>query len=102
MTLVRHTPDFTEKEASDLVLKLYGFTVRAEPLPSERDQNFRIIADTGDRYVLKIANAGEAREILEAQNQAMTHLSDRTDFDPWNRSAPAPPIGSSPASWERV
>jgi 4-aminobutyrate aminotransferase-like enzyme/Ser/Thr protein kinase RdoA (MazF antagonist) len=82
MTLVQHTPFFTEKEASDFVLKIYGYNVQAEPLPSERDQNFRITTDTGDQYVLKIANALETRDVLEAQNDAMTLLSDKTAFSP--------------------
>ena len=82
MTLVQHTPAFTEKEASDFVLKIYGYKGSAKPLPSERDQNFRITTDTGDQYVFKIANALEARDVLEAQNDAMTHLSDETVFSP--------------------
>jgi 4-aminobutyrate aminotransferase-like enzyme/Ser/Thr protein kinase RdoA (MazF antagonist) len=82
MTSVQHTPAFTENEASDFILKIYGCKGSAKPLPSERDQNFHITAETGEQYVLKIANALEARGFLEAQNQAMTRLSDRTAFSP--------------------
>ena len=39
------------------------------PLPSERDQNF-LLRTSGERFVLKIANA-DSRALLEAQNAAL-------------------------------
>ena len=50
-------------------------TGRASALPSERDQNFLLQADGGPAFVLKIANAGESRAMLEAENAAMRHLA---------------------------
>ncbi len=82
MAWVQNTPSFTDREASDLVLKIYGCAGRSAPLPSERDQNFRIVSDTGDQYVFKIANALERHEMLEAQNDAMTRISDLTPYSP--------------------
>ncbi len=56
--------------------ELYGLAVSATALPSERDQNFLLQqTDTGERFVLKIANATEERPLLEAQNQAMRHVA---------------------------
>ena len=47
------------------------------PLPSERDQNFRLTTADDRRFVLKIANATEPPEILEFQNAALEHLASR-------------------------
>jgi 4-aminobutyrate aminotransferase-like enzyme/Ser/Thr protein kinase RdoA (MazF antagonist)/murein DD-endopeptidase MepM/ murein hydrolase activator NlpD len=47
----------------------------AEPLPSDRDQNFLLTArDSGRRYVLKLAHAGEDPRILDFQNRILEHL----------------------------
>jgi len=80
MALIQHAPTFSVNDATDLVLELYGLKVIAKILPSERDQNFLIESDSGDRYVFKIANALEDRNLLEAQNRAMTHLAKQTAF----------------------
>jgi len=68
-------PNYTVDEAHDIVKSLYGFSSEIVELPSERDQNFHVIADTGEEYVLKIAAESERRETLEMQNSAMHHLS---------------------------
>lgn len=73
MSLVRNTPEFSVQQAAELVSKIYGIRGDATPLPSERDQNFRIESETGERFVFKIANGGEHRETLEAENRAMLH-----------------------------
>jgi len=49
-------------------------------LPSERDQNFLVIDDSGQRFVLKIANAAESRGFLDAQNAVLNYLSERVSF----------------------
>jgi len=73
-----------------LALKLYDLTASAEPIPSERDQNFRLRDGNGDEFVLKIANATENRDVLHMQNQAMKHMIERRaglfdDLDPCPR-----------------
>jgi 4-aminobutyrate aminotransferase-like enzyme/Ser/Thr protein kinase RdoA (MazF antagonist) len=47
----------------------------ASPLPSERDQNFLLQTEEGERFVLKIANHRESRAILELENQAMSKVA---------------------------
>ncbi|MGA6924448.1 MAG: phosphotransferase, partial [Desulfosarcina sp.] len=86
---VKQTPRFSQDQAAALARERFHLTAVTEPLPSERDQNFRLDDATGGRFVLKIANAGETREMLECQNLAMTHLAesgeglfDRTDACP--------------------
>ena len=64
----------------DLVFELYGIRGIAEPLPSERDQNFLITADTGEKFVLKIFNPGEWKTVAAAQNWVLKHLSQHVSF----------------------
>jgi Ser/Thr protein kinase RdoA (MazF antagonist) len=52
----------------------------ARRLPSERDQNFLLIDDSDQRFVLKIANDAESRSFLEAQNAVLDYLSERVSF----------------------
>jgi Ser/Thr protein kinase RdoA (MazF antagonist) len=49
-------------------------------LPSERDKNYLLIYDSGQQFVLKIANASESRSFIEAQNAVMEYLSERVPF----------------------
>jgi hypothetical protein len=67
-------PSFSETDATRLALELYGLTGQANELTSERDQNFHIVADSREQFVLKIAAAAERRETLEFQNSVMDHL----------------------------
>jgi Ser/Thr protein kinase RdoA (MazF antagonist) len=64
----------------DLLLELYGIRCVAEPLPSERDQNFLITADTGEKFVLKIFNPEEWKTVAAAQNWVLKHLEQRVSF----------------------
>ena len=70
-------PAFDRAAASRIARDLYGVDAHAHPLPSERDQNFRLEASTGQHIVLKIANAGEDAAMLDAQQRAMGHLAER-------------------------
>ncbi len=82
MSLIKNAPQFSPEQAVELVRDLYGIEGEAELLASERDQNFRIDATDGARYVFKIANLLEDSGFLEAQNKAMTHLADSIDLTP--------------------
>ena len=75
--VVQHAPQFTCSEAEALAQRAFGVTGRADPLASERDQNFRITAADGTAFVLKIANATEREEVLEFQDAALDHLAAR-------------------------
>jgi 4-aminobutyrate aminotransferase-like enzyme/Ser/Thr protein kinase RdoA (MazF antagonist) len=82
MQLLEHAPRFNTQAATSLADKLYGIRATATALPSERDQNFLLVTESADKFVLKIANAMEDRALLEAQNQVMTHLEGRLAFCP--------------------
>ncbi len=70
-------PNFTDEDAIRFAHERYGLRVVTRTLPSERDQNFYLKTETGQEFVLKIANVAESREILDLQNQAMLHLAER-------------------------
>ena len=76
-------PRFSSEAAAALARDLFGLCGRLDPLTSERDQNFRLTAEDGRRYVLKIANAAEPREVTNFQTRALAHIA---------RSAPDLPV----------
>jgi len=82
MSLLQYTPNFNLTEATDLAGTIYGLQAEAKPLPSERDQNFLLMLNDGEKRVLKIANALEERALLEAENAAMQHINQRVDACP--------------------
>src|SRR5712691_1027671 len=67
-TAVQRAPRLTSDDAARIVAELYGLSVSAAPLPSERDQNFYCKAGN-DQFVLKIANSEQVFEFLELQNR---------------------------------
>ena len=62
-------------EVKALARELYGMDVSVEPMDSYIDWNFYLKTEKGDRFVFKIANSEEKRELLEAQNRAMEYIS---------------------------
>ena len=68
-------PPTLSQEAAELIARdAYGVIGLASPLASERDQNFRITADTREQFVLRIANRAEAPEVTDLQARALVHL----------------------------
>lgn len=57
-----------------LVRQHYGFEPRATRLTGERDENFRLTADDGAEYVLKIANPAENPGETDLQTAALLHI----------------------------
>jgi 4-aminobutyrate aminotransferase-like enzyme/Ser/Thr protein kinase RdoA (MazF antagonist) len=69
-------PELAEADALRLADSLYGLVgASVRSLPSERDQNFLLEDAAGARYVLKVANRGESRDVLDLQNRALEHIS---------------------------
>lgn len=68
--------------AQAIAEKYFGIQASAHELPSERDQNFLLASNDGEKFVLKIANRNEKREVLEAQNAMLGHLEQRVSFCP--------------------
>jgi 4-aminobutyrate aminotransferase-like enzyme/Ser/Thr protein kinase RdoA (MazF antagonist) len=67
-------PRFSEPAAVALARDLWGLVGRLDPLPSERDQNFRLTTGAGERFVLKISESAESRGVLECQNAMLARL----------------------------
>ena len=70
-------PSLTKVQALDLLGSHFGLVGDVDSLPSWRDQNFRVVTDGGDRFVLKIANADEPMALLDLQTDALAFLADR-------------------------
>ncbi len=74
--IIHHSPPaFTECDAELIALDVYGMQVEARALPGEHDRNFALKADDRQRFVLKIARAGEQWATLDLQNSALAHLA---------------------------
>ncbi len=69
-------PRFTAAEALAVADLEYGICGSIAALPSERDQNFLICDPGRGKFVLKIANLGDAQDLLDFQNQAMRRVQD--------------------------
>jgi 4-aminobutyrate aminotransferase-like enzyme/Ser/Thr protein kinase RdoA (MazF antagonist) len=65
-----------EQSAAQLASRLYGVGGTLEPLPSERDQNYRIVTETGESWVLKVSGAAEVPDHLGFQNDALQWLAE--------------------------
>ena len=74
-SLLRESPALSPDTAAGVARTHFGIDGRATPLPSERDQNFLIVAGGEPSAVLKVASAAEERGILEAQQAALAHLA---------------------------
>ena len=80
--MVTDAPRFDTQDAARFAHDVFGIDAVARTLPSERDQNFLLTDASGPRCVLKIANAAEQREILDAQQAAMAHVAPKLSVSP--------------------
>lgn len=71
-------PNLSPDEAREVAERYFGVSGPAQPLDSERDQNFRIAGDGGASFVLKIANPAEDPAVAEMQVDVLRHI-ERTD-----------------------
>src|SRR5580704_11008892 len=68
--------------STDAVLRaareLFGLSVvNVQPLPGERDRNFRLFGPDGAQFVLKVVHPAEDPEISEMQARLLRHLHER-------------------------
>ncbi|HSJ50625.1 MAG TPA: aminotransferase class III-fold pyridoxal phosphate-dependent enzyme [Actinomycetota bacterium] len=90
-------PAFTSAQAEALAAETFGIAGRAEPLVSERDQNFKILTPAGDGFVLKIMNPAEDPAVAEMQTFAMLHVAETDPGLPVMRLVPA--LDGSVQAW---
>ncbi|MDJ0813298.1 MAG: phosphotransferase [Woeseiaceae bacterium] len=67
-------PNLPKDAVLDLLQCEYGLYGELSVLVSERDQNFLLDTRSGERLVVKIANAGEPFEVTEFQVEALQRL----------------------------
>lgn len=70
-------PRLSKTEATELLASRYDLTGTVESLPGYDDQNFRVQTDSGERFVLKIANPRTDPSILDLQTEALGFLAER-------------------------
>ena len=80
MELLEHKPGFDVETAAAIAAEHFGVRGVARQLPSERDQNFLLTDESDGKFALKIANALEKVEFVEAQNAVLNHLEERVSF----------------------
>ena len=68
------SPSFTMDQVKNFVYQNYGLTGELSPLASERDQNFRVRTQSGNQFVIKIANSTENPAIIDMQIKALGHI----------------------------
>ena len=68
-------PAFAPTDGEIIAHDHFGVAATATLLPGERDRNFLLCTGAGERSVLKISHAGEARALLELQNEVLDHLA---------------------------
>lgn len=67
-------PEFSPAEAAAIAAEGFGFTGEASALGGERDQNFLLTGDDGER-LLKIGNRADSVAIIELQCAALRRLA---------------------------
>jgi 4-aminobutyrate aminotransferase-like enzyme len=69
------TPPVLDPEvASQVLLKSFGVEGSLRLLDGERDQNFRVDAGDGQRFLLKVSNPADDRPVVEMQSAALRHI----------------------------
>ena len=66
-------PRYSTFEAEQLAKSKFGINGQANPLSSDRDQNF-LIRSEEDSFILKISNSAESFDELDMQNKVMQHI----------------------------
>lgn len=61
--------------AKKLLLQHYGLAARLQPLPGDRDYNFAVELDTGERRVLKIMHRGCPAQLVALQCAALARTA---------------------------
>jgi len=68
-------PNFTPAEAEDLLNHKYGKKFKAGILPSYIDQNFKVIDQSGVKYIFKIFNSYEEEAFIDATVKVLNYLT---------------------------
>jgi 4-aminobutyrate aminotransferase-like enzyme/Ser/Thr protein kinase RdoA (MazF antagonist) len=75
--------------AQRIAAECYGISARASPLPGEYDNNFRLTAESGAGFVLKIMHPSRDPALVDLQVRALQHVALRAPRLPLQRVLPA-------------
>ncbi|MDJ0911577.1 MAG: phosphotransferase [Woeseiaceae bacterium] len=74
LVLTTEVPEVDEAAAGQILCEHFGLSGHLEPLDSERDRNYLVTTEQGEKAVLKIANSAEAAEVTAMQTDALLHV----------------------------
>ncbi|SUZ60404.1 uncharacterized protein METZ01_LOCUS13258, partial [marine metagenome] len=76
MKIDRHPrPTFSVEDANRAADIVFGIKGEVLELAGERDRNFLITNNRNEKYVLKVCNPADSDDVIDFQNQLLTHLS---------------------------
>jgi 4-aminobutyrate aminotransferase-like enzyme len=81
-------PSLGPERAAEIAARSFGVEGTLQRLGSERDENYRVDADDGARYVLKIHNPADDAEVVDMQARAMVHIAQTDPELPVQRILP--------------
>ena len=67
-------PTLTVETLSLFLFERFNISGKLKPLDGERDQNFRVTTNDGERYILKVASPLEDAALVDFQVQALLHI----------------------------
>ena len=76
-------PTFSVDDARRATYSVFGIKGLAAELAGERDRNFLITCERDQKYVLKVCNPADSDEVIDFQNQLLTHLSSSSNQWQW-------------------
>ena len=79
MIKIHRRPELEPADALLAVREQYGLSGTLAPLPGERDLNFRLDADDGRQFVVKVSSPDEVDEILHIEVDLARHLARLTE-----------------------
>ena len=86
--LVSAPPAFEEQAARRILRDVFRVEASLAPLAGERDQNFRVDAVDGRRFLFKISNPADDRSVVEMQAAALRHIEEVDPSLPVMRALP--------------
>ncbi|MFT7619219.1 MAG: 4-aminobutyrate aminotransferase-like enzyme/Ser/Thr protein kinase RdoA (MazF antagonist) [Planctomycetota bacterium] len=82
-------PNLNAAQVGEFVFENFRLRGALDPLPGERDQNFRLTTDEGAEFVVKISHPQESKPVLDMQGAVLNYLASNSDADVFPRMEPS-------------